>query len=105
VEELLQIAHARGNILGRGWNEKGVAWPSAADPVLRASEFPRALVTAATPGKENPVDFPDQAIRYWKSFAKSLQTMIECCDVVDNLLRIIDRYSGCFFQLIEEEVG
>src|SRR6266498_3703807 len=61
MEELLQGAHHRENFLVGRWNVAGSARPGASDPVLRSPKLSRRSLSSPHAGKEESVDFLDQA--------------------------------------------
>ena len=61
MDETLHIAQAIQHVLRWGRDEGGKAWAWAADPVLGGAEFAWLLPGASARGKQNGVNFPDEA--------------------------------------------
>jgi hypothetical protein len=63
VQEALEIAHAGRDLLRRWGDERGIARPRAADPVLAAAKLARVLPFAASAGEQNSVYLAQQSQR------------------------------------------
>jgi hypothetical protein len=57
VQEFFQSAETFQDLIGRRRNEQGVAGARAAHPILRAAEFARIFLAAASLLQQHAVDF------------------------------------------------
>src|SRR5580658_8224709 len=103
MDEGFQLAHAVRDIFRWRWNVRRVTGPAAADPVLAFSELPRLRVAAAPLRQEHLVNFTDETKREREAAPHALQTMIESCHVIGDLLHVVQRNTRRLCVLIKQE--
>ena len=106
VEVPLEVAEQRRDFFGRRWNERGVARPGAADPVLAMANLARLLVGGANVAHEAAVGPMEEAHRKRQSLrARELTArVLQGVEVVAHLADILERLAVVFLGLVLEEV-
>nr|WP_241179966.1 hypothetical protein [Humisphaera borealis] len=91
VQKEFEVTHQPHHFVRRRRDETGGGKraPTGADPVLAAAELARLQVCAG-PGEQDRVDLLDQSQGQGERL-KTLQAIVECGDVVDNVLHV----AGC----------
>ena len=82
VDEPLEVGHAFLDMVGRRRDEGRIAWPRAADPVLRPPELTWSHGLPTTVRKQPGVHLAHDAIRDREATAQPPDSVIQGCDGV-----------------------
>src|SRR5438477_3598324 len=82
MQKLFERAQAFHHFLGWWWDKCCVAGPRASDPILAFTEFTWMLLTSASLGQENLVNFSYQPQRERKIPPEPAKSVIHRCHVI-----------------------
>ena len=105
MEKLLEAVQAFHQTFRRRRHKSGIAGPCTANPVLRAAEFPRCPVRAASAPQQNAMNLPNQPQREWKTIAESLQAVLHGGHIIRNLPHIVHGNARCALILKQQQIG
>jgi len=104
MDELLEGIETARQLVDRRRDVDGVAGPRAADPVLRAAEFARALRLAAPALHQALVHLADEPQGKREGF-QPVEAIHHGIDVVGDFADVVDRLAGGGVRLEAQEIG
>jgi hypothetical protein len=82
MKKEFKLAHALHDEIRGRWNERGIPWSCATDPVLTSAELAWLFVAASSMREKDFVNLANETQRKGKSLSRALQPVIERGNVV-----------------------